>query len=362
MTKKGFPVLKPFVTALIDTYNHERFIEEAVVSVVAQDFPAEQMEIIVVDDGSTDRTPEIVRMFEPRVRLIRKPNGGQASAFNTGIQEARGNIVAFLDGDDWWASNKLHCVAEAFARHLKVGIVGHSITEVLRGGGQRIEEHREETSFQADSLEGARLFRTRKNFLGTSRMTIRTELLRQIVPIPEGVRIQADEFLFTMAAVLSRAIILPETLTFYRQHDSNLFMISADDSAKACGKLDALQALSAALSERLSQHNIQADVRKAIVEAIELEAGQLRLSVVGGYSWETVATELGLLRVLHGDASLWQQLFSCARILPAIAIPPRAYYRWRQRLTQAAPYQRMRRRYFPFPVPSHVHRKERPTP
>ena len=97
----------PRVTVLIDTCNHQRFIEEAIWSVLAQDFPASDVEIIVVDDGSTARTPEIVRKFQPRVRLIRKANGGQASAFNAGIPEARGEIVAFLDGDDWWAPSKL---------------------------------------------------------------------------------------------------------------------------------------------------------------------------------------------------------------------------------------------------------------
>ncbi len=62
------------------------------------------MKILVVDDHSTDRTPEIVRKFVPNVRLIQKTNGGQASAFNAAIPEARGEIVAFLDGDDWWAN------------------------------------------------------------------------------------------------------------------------------------------------------------------------------------------------------------------------------------------------------------------
>lgn len=97
----------PSVTALIDTYNHERFIEQAITSVFDQGFPASEMEILVVDDGSTDRTPDIVREFEPRVRLIRKSNGGQASVFNVGIAQARGQIVAFLDADDWWAPPKL---------------------------------------------------------------------------------------------------------------------------------------------------------------------------------------------------------------------------------------------------------------
>src|SRR5271170_7504882 len=113
---------KPAVTVLIDTYNHERFIEEAIVSVLEQDFPRSETEVIVVDDGSTDRTPEIVRRFEPRVRLIRKINGGQASAFNAGIPECRGEIIAFLDGDDWWAPTKLTRVMQALERDPEVGL------------------------------------------------------------------------------------------------------------------------------------------------------------------------------------------------------------------------------------------------
>src|SRR5947207_177232 len=103
----------PLVSVLIDTYNHERFIEEALASVLAQDYPAGDREILLVDDGSTDRTPELLRKFEPHVRVLRKSNGGQASAFNLGIPECRGEIVAFLDGDDWWASDKLTRVIAA---------------------------------------------------------------------------------------------------------------------------------------------------------------------------------------------------------------------------------------------------------
>jgi len=94
---------RPIVSVLIDTYNHERFIEQAILSVLEQDFPGSDREILVVDDGSQDSTPQIVAKFAPQVRLIRKANGGQASAFNAGIPECQGEIVAFLDGDDWWA-------------------------------------------------------------------------------------------------------------------------------------------------------------------------------------------------------------------------------------------------------------------
>src|ERR1700739_271726 len=98
---------EPLISVLIDTYNHERYIEQAIVSVLEQDFPAGEMEIVVVDDGSTDGTPSILQKYLPSVRYIRLPNGGQASAYNACLPELRGRIVSFLDGDDWWVPGKL---------------------------------------------------------------------------------------------------------------------------------------------------------------------------------------------------------------------------------------------------------------
>jgi len=67
------------VSVLIDIYKHERFIAKSIISVLEQNFPASERETIVVDRGLTDRTPEIVRRFEPSLRYIRKENGGRAS-------------------------------------------------------------------------------------------------------------------------------------------------------------------------------------------------------------------------------------------------------------------------------------------
>ena len=108
--------MKPYVSALIDTYNHGRFIEDAVESVLAQDFPASEMEILVVDDGSTDDTAEQVRKFGSRVRYLYKSNGGQASAFNFGIPQTQGEIVAFLDGDAQRLGHLLALLAPEIAR------------------------------------------------------------------------------------------------------------------------------------------------------------------------------------------------------------------------------------------------------
>ena len=164
-----------FVSVLIDTYNHEKFIEQAIKSVLEQDFPASDMEILVVDDGSTDRTPEIVKTFEPRVRLLSKQNGGQASAFNFGIPQCRGEIVAFLDGDDWWESSKLATIVSAFGRHPEVGTIGHGLYEVDENGKQLfLNIPGRVYSCRLDTREDAAAFTELLSFLGTSRVAIRS--------------------------------------------------------------------------------------------------------------------------------------------------------------------------------------------
>ena len=118
----------PRISVLIDTYNHERYIEQAIVSVLEQDFPAKDIEIVVVDDGSTDGTAAIIQKFVPRVRYLRLKNGGQASAYNATFPELRGHIVSFLDGDDWWAREKLTAVDDTFETNPEVAEVGHGFS------------------------------------------------------------------------------------------------------------------------------------------------------------------------------------------------------------------------------------------
>ncbi|HKW88717.1 MAG TPA: glycosyltransferase [Candidatus Acidoferrales bacterium] len=348
---------RPTVTALIDTYNHERFIEEAIVSVLEQDFPQTEMEVIVVDDGSTDRTPDIIRKFVPRVRHLRKENGGQASAFNVGIPEAKGQMVAFLDGDDWWLKTKLRRVLDTIARRSDIGFVGHGNILTHQHGGMIRETLREGHRFRANTLEGALLFRVRKNFLGTSRMTIRTSLLRNIGRVPEELRIQADEYLFTLAAVLCEVEILPDALTFYRLHDSNLFMVNRHHPERVRAKQVVLDALSKRLGEQLVLLDINAEAIRAIIEGVQVEADQLKLMLDGGFPWETVQVEYRIHRILSSDATRGQRVLRYARILSALVLPPRFYYRVQRRIAHSPSYQRARAKYLPIPEPTHVERE-----
>jgi glycosyltransferase involved in cell wall biosynthesis len=340
---------KAFASVLIDTYNHERFIEQAIVSVLEQDFPASEREIIVVDDGSTDRTPEIVRKFAPQVRLLRKKNGGQASAFNAGIPECQGEIIAFLDGDDWWAPGKLRRVSNVLATEPHVGLVGHGIKEAFPDGTTRIVAPEKNERLQLVSLTASKVFRLRKSYLGTSRMTLRAELAREILPIPAVLVIEADEYLFTLAAAMSEIVILEEALTYYCIHGSNLYLCPGNGENGLRRKQKVMEALANSFRTILPTKGISADVTECIVEIVQAEADQIRLMTEGGSPWETVRTENKLYDVLHADASRQHRLFRALTMLPAVVLPPRRYYAVRSWLASRAWYRRVREKTVPVP-------------
>lgn len=339
----------PYITALIDTYNHELFIEEAVRSVLSQDLSAADCEILVVDDGSNDRTPEILRRFASDIRVLHKRNGGQASAFNVGIPECRGEVIAFLDGDDWWVPGKLRRVAEVFASEPRIGVVGHGIIESFdEGHMSQIKPERVER-LRLNSLGAARVFRLRKTFLGTSRLSMRTALAQKILPLPEVLRIEADEYLFTVAAALSELVILPETLTHYRQHNASLYNSAGSSSAGLRRKQIVLTALSDALRRELTEQGVPGDAIRCIVEIVQAEADQLRLTLDGGSPWETLRTENTIYRVMHEDASFSQRLFRWATMLPAGVLPPRWFYSARRWISRQSWYRAARTKVLPIP-------------
>jgi hypothetical protein len=323
-------MLKPAVTVLIDTYNHERFIEEAIVSVLEQDFPRAEVDILVVDDGSTDRTSEIVRKFEPHVRVLRKTNGGQASAFNAGIPEARGEIVAFLDGDDWWAKEKLSIVMGYLANRPHIGIVGHGIYEIDSDTGETTTttpQHAREISF--GTVSGGRFFRQMMCFFGTSRVTVRRSVLSRVLPVPESLVVEADEFISIMSAAYSAAGLVQQPLTFYRLHANNLFQLRRKDEFKLRQIQIVLAALAKELRIRLVSTGVTPEIIDAIVEPLDVGSRRLRLTLDGGTSWETFQTERAEFRIAYKKGSPAYRLFQGFVLACTLALPPKSFYRLR---------------------------------
>jgi glycosyltransferase involved in cell wall biosynthesis len=118
----------PPVSVIIPAFNAARWISQTLESVAAQTF--EDLECVVVDDGSTDETADIVSRFGSPVRLIRQPNGGVARARNVGISNARGRYLAFLDADDAWLPSKLEQQIEIFRHNPRLGLVYTSLKVV----------------------------------------------------------------------------------------------------------------------------------------------------------------------------------------------------------------------------------------
>jgi glycosyltransferase involved in cell wall biosynthesis len=319
-------VPRPFVSVLIDTYNHERFIEEAIVSVLEQDFPASDREIIVVDDGSTDRTPEIVRKFEPQVRLLRKTNGGQASAFNAGIRECKGEIISFLDGDDWWLAAKLSTVATALERNRDVGTVGHGLYEVSQSGGLPVlnipnQAYKNFLRTTRDARDLIELL----SFLGTSRLTVRREVLQRVLPVPDT--LLADLYLAAVATAISGALILDQGLVNYRLHSGNAYQFRELDTARMQQKLEGLRSFSRQLPPKLHELGVPKEAIDELMAPTLLDSERLRLALGEGWPWETVRVERKAFLQRYDSASFGYYFFHLAILGAALILPPRLFYR-----------------------------------
>jgi glycosyltransferase involved in cell wall biosynthesis len=219
----------PLVTVLIDTYNYGQYIEEAVESALAQEFPREQREILVVDDGSTDDTAGRLKKYGDAIRYVRKPNGGQGSAFNFGFAEARGEIIATLDADDVWQPQKLRRVCETFEKHPDAGMVYHR-THLWREGEQLAED----SYFVEVSghVPESRVSLLRYAMVGTSCLAFRRTALSRLLPVPETLRSQADAYLTALIVFVAPVAAVPEFLARYRIHGANLFQANGGEAAR----------------------------------------------------------------------------------------------------------------------------------
>lgn len=320
--------MPPLVSVLVNTYNHEAYIAQALQSVLDQDFPADRMEIIVVDDGSTDRTPEIIQPFLPRIRYIRKENGGQVSAFNAGVAEARGEIIAFLDGDDYWPLEKISAVVAAFDKNPDIACVGHAYHEV-DSTGQIIATMvpttdritlREASLAQSSSLLGV--------FLGTSRFSIRRSILEKALPVPPELPF-FDTFVYSQAVAISGATLLPQPLCYYRLHARNLYASGTPDQRVLWTRYRLLSGLLTHLPPRLLSLGVPEATVAAFLSIDRQDAERLRLKLEGGKRADAFRVERDAFRIAYRNPDFGYRLFNCFVLFLTLLLPPRTFYRLR---------------------------------
>lgn len=215
------PTDRPLVTALINSYNYARYLPFAINSVINQTYP--NIEIILVDDGSTDFTPALAAQYGHRVRWVRTENGGQGHAFNVGIPLARGELIMLLDADDCWMPEKVERMVAMAARHPRAALLYHRF--------QNIDPHGKEVGPpQPVPLISGDYRRTYLNSGGTwwspitSVLVLRTAHIQKAIPIPTyAVREGADTIIADYCVVTSEVASEPDALTLRLLHGSNLY-------------------------------------------------------------------------------------------------------------------------------------------
>lgn len=270
---------RPRITALINTYNYGRFVGEAIESVLGQDVSAGEMEVLVVDDGSTDDTAAQVARFGERVRYVRKENGGQASALNVGFAEARGEIIATLDGDDLWLPGKVRRVLEEFEKHPDAGMVYHPFEhwDVQRNVIEKDRSFPGVSGFVPEMPDGL----LRYGDLSTSGLAFRKMALAKLLPIPERLTILADSYLGYLIIFVAQVAAVREHLTRYRIHGGNLFSHSGEDTARLRRRLECWSAGVEEIKKWLEEHgwDLQRPDIAAYVLRYELGEQNLRFTV-----------------------------------------------------------------------------------
>lgn len=211
---------RPTVTVLITTYNYGRYIQDAIDSVVAQNLPDGDLEIIVVDDGSTDDTGQRIERYGSRVQYYPKTNGGQASALNLGLSKAKGDIVCLLDADDLFMAGKISRVVAAFGRDSRLGLVYHRMLQWNCSANQSVED--EFSPVSGSIRENPERF-VHYRPATTSCVSFRRAVLAPLLPIPESIRMNADCFLVALVPFLAPVKAIPEFLTTYRIHGANAY-------------------------------------------------------------------------------------------------------------------------------------------
>jgi glycosyltransferase involved in cell wall biosynthesis len=205
----------PHVSVIIPTYNSARYLEAAVESALAQ--TCRDLEILVIDDGSTDETEEVMRRYGALVRYLRQPNRGVAVARNRGIAESRGRYLAFLDADDTWLPRKLERQLAALGQDRDCRACYSAFT-VVDSNLRPLAIHRSER--RGSALED---LLTRGNVIG-SICTVLCErsLFAAAGGFDPALSQCADWDMWVRLAALTEFLYLDEPLANYRQHTTNM--------------------------------------------------------------------------------------------------------------------------------------------
>ena len=205
------------VSVVIPNYNYAHFLREAIDSVLAQTYS--DIEIIVVDDGSSDASSEVLESYGKRIRTVFQKNQGVSAARNNGAEISRGEFIAFLDADDSWLPAKLEKQSEIFAADPELGMVHVGFVEIDEAGRELLE--------RTNGLEGRvaeELLRFERSVIlgGGSGIMVRREAFVVVGGFDLRMSTSADWDLFYRISSGYSVGFVPEVLLKYRVHALNM--------------------------------------------------------------------------------------------------------------------------------------------
>ena len=229
---------QPLVSVIINNYNYGRYLGQAINSVLTQTYP--NIEVIVVDDGSTDGSQEIIKSYGDKIISVLKANGGHASTFNAGFAVSKGDIICLLDSDDMFFSTKVAEIVRVFEAYEGIGWCFHALqymqTDELETSDWQplIEQNSDLACIEIDFRDELKAGKQPGFVPQTSAISFSRSILQTILPMPEDQKTYVgDTYISMIALSLSKGCLPNRCLSIYRLHGNNAYTNPSIDVQRA---------------------------------------------------------------------------------------------------------------------------------
>lgn len=216
---------QPLVSIIINNYNYAQFLPQAIDGALNQSYT--NLEVIVVDDGSTDDSREVIARYKGRIHSIFQPNGKQAAALNTGFLASRGEFILFLDADDYLLPTAVEKIMSVF--HTEVGKV-HFRLQVVNSSSSPLGYFIPSLGMTLSSGDVSHILLQTSSYVSSpmSGNAYRRETLNSVFPIPDEYKTTADDYLMISTPFYAGKLIgIDEPIGAYRVHDSNQWALTS---------------------------------------------------------------------------------------------------------------------------------------
>jgi Glycosyl transferase family 2 len=220
---------RPLVSILMSCYNHERYLSDAIESVLQQTYS--NLELIICDDGSTDSSSRVLeryRQLDARIKVLLRPHGGQSLALNAAFRESVGNILCLLDGDDAFTPEKVQRVVQAFVTSSDSGLAVNAmllVNAARKPVGEIPFLHRLPSGWHGSSLS-----LSAPHFLPAippcSGLSLHRSVAEAIFPLPSDLTASSDGVIQVLAPMMTAIVAIRTPLSEYRIHDRNVSAVS----------------------------------------------------------------------------------------------------------------------------------------